>query len=84
MLTEGTKGRMVMEMNKPVRMRKPVQDISDRQIARCLSDIERDCDIPENVKSRIRRAIAYTAKDVDKINNKESGNGNRSTPRASL
>lgn len=49
-------------------MRDPVTQIYDRQVARCLSDIKEVCDIPAMVKERIKRAIEYTAKDVDKIN----------------
>jgi hypothetical protein len=60
---------------KGVRMRKPVQDIYDRQLARCLSDIEELYQLPQMVEDRIKRAIEYTAKDIDKINNKGSGNG---------
>ncbi len=56
-------------------MRKPVQAIYDRQLARCLTDIEALYKLPEMVIDRIKRAISYTAKDVDKLNNKESGNG---------
>lgn len=62
-------------LNKGERMRKPVKAIYDRQTARCLSDIEELYDLPEMVLERIKRAIEYTAKDVDKINHKESGNG---------
>ena len=56
-------------------MRNPVKQIYDRQVARCLKDIEELWDLPAMVEERIKRAIEYTAKDVDKINNKESGNG---------
>lgn len=56
-------------------MRKQIQDIYDRQVARCLSDIEELFEIPAMVSERIKRAIEYTAKDVDKLNNKESGYG---------
>ena len=66
---------MGSESTKGVRMRPPVQNVYDRQVARCLSDIEQLYALPEMVEDRIKRAIEYTAKDVDKINNKESGNG---------
>ena len=56
-------------------MRKPVKQIYDRQVARCLSDIEELYQLPEMVIDRVKRAIEYTAKDVDKINKKESGYG---------
>ena len=56
-------------------MRGQVKSIYDRQVARCLSDIEDIFELPAMVAERIKRAIEYTAKDVDKINNKESGNG---------
>jgi len=57
------------------RMRKQVQEIYNRQVARCLADIEALHELPAMVEERIKRAIEYTAKDVDKINKKESGNG---------
>lgn len=50
------------------RMRKPVQDIYNRQVARCLGDIQDVYDLPALVEERIKRAIEYTAIDVDKIN----------------
>ncbi len=49
-------------------MRDPVIQIYDRQVARCLSDIKEVYDIPAIVQERIKRAIEFTAKDVDKIN----------------
>jgi len=64
-----------MELRKRMRMRPPVKQIYDRQVARCLSDIDDLFDLPALVIERIKRAIEYTAKDVDKINNKESGHG---------
>ena len=60
---------------KGVRMRDPVQSIYDRQTARCLSDISKVFELPSIVSDRIKKAIEYTCKDVDKLNNKESGNG---------
>ena len=58
-------------------MRYPVKSIYDRQVARCLSDIDEVYELPAVVTERIKRAIEYACKDVDKINNKESGNGQR-------
>ena len=58
-------------------MRPPVKAIYDRQTARCFAAIEELYDLPEMVQERIKRAIEYTAKDVDKINHKESGNGKK-------
>jgi hypothetical protein len=55
-------------------MRKEVQYIYDRQVARCLGDIAELYDLPSMVIERIKRAIEYTAKDVDKINQR-SRNG---------
>jgi hypothetical protein len=49
-------------------MRPAVKSIYDRQVARCLADIEEVFEIPAVVQERIKRAIEYTAKDVDKIN----------------
>ena len=57
------------------RMRPQVQSIYDRQVARCLADIEEVYALPSVVEERIKRAIEYTAKDIDKINRKESGYG---------
>ena len=59
------------------RMRDPVQKVYDRQVARCLSDIDEVFDLPSVVEDRIKRAIEYTCKDVDKLNKKESGHGYR-------
>ena len=69
--------------NKGERMRKPVKQIYDRQVARCLADIEELYDLPEMVEERVKRAIEYTAKDVDKINHKESGHGYNNAQRHS-
>ena len=49
-------------------MRTPVKEIYDRQVARCLGDIEELYQIPSMVEERIKRAIEYACKDVDKIN----------------
>jgi hypothetical protein len=63
------------EMNKKSGMRSPVQNIYDRQVAKCLGDISEVYSLPSVVVDRIKKAIEWTAKDVDKINNKESDNG---------
>jgi hypothetical protein len=49
-------------------MREEITKIYNRQTARCLSDIQELYTIPAMVEERIKRAIEYTAKDVDKIN----------------
>lgn len=56
-------------------MRPPVKAVYDRQTARCLRDIEDLYDLPNMVIERVKRAIEYTCKDVDKLNQKESGYG---------
>jgi hypothetical protein len=50
------------------RMRKPVANIYNRQVAKCLHDIEAVYELPAVVIDRIKKAIEYTAKDIDKIN----------------
>ena len=57
-------------------MRDEVTKIYNRQVARCLDDIQQLYDMPSMVEERIKRAIEYTAKDVDKIN-KGARNGLR-------
>lgn len=56
-------------------MRQPVKEIYNRQVARCLSDIDEVYKLPSVVVERIKRAIEYTAKDIDRLNRKESGYG---------
>ena len=57
-------------------MRDQVKNIYDRQVARCLRDIEEmDFKVPAMVIERFKRAVEYAVKDTDKINNKESGYG---------
>lgn len=67
-------------------MRKEVQKIYDRQVFRCLRDIEElDYKIPSMVLERFKRAIEYSIKDTDKLNNtgdrdgtaRQEYNGNR-------
>jgi len=48
-------------------MREEITKIYNRQTARCLSDIQELYDIPAMVTERIKKAIEYTAKDVDKL-----------------
>jgi len=48
-------------------MREEITKIYNRQTARCLSDIQELYSIPAMVEERIKRAIEYTAKDVDKL-----------------
>jgi len=50
-------------------MRPEVKSIYDRQVARCLGDIEEvKVKLPTVVAERIKRAIEYTAIDVDRMN----------------
>jgi len=55
-------------------LRPPIQDIYDRQVARCLGDIEKVFDLPSLVEDRIKKAIEFTCKDVDRRNRKEREN----------
>jgi len=50
-----------------VRMRPEVQSVYNRQVARCLSDIDEVHELPCVVEDRIKKAIEYTCKDVDKL-----------------
>lgn len=56
-------------------MRPQVQSVYNRQVAKCLADIESVHKLPEIVVDRIKKAIEYTCKDVDKLK-KRSPNGN--------
>ena len=58
-------------------MRQSVQKIYDRQVAKCLSDISEVFDLPLIVEDRIKKAIEWTCKDVDKLKNKNP-NGDKS------
>ncbi|NCC61775.1 MAG: hypothetical protein EOM12_12740 [Verrucomicrobiae bacterium] len=58
-------------------MRLQIKQIYDRQVARCLADIQELYDIPAMVEERIKRAIEYTAKDVDRVNNRNDQQGVR-------
>ena len=50
-----------------VRMRPPIQSVYNRQVAKCLSDIAEVSELPSVVVDRIKKAIEYTCKDVDKL-----------------
>jgi len=71
---------------KGARMRPKVQSVYNRQVAKCLDDISEVTDLPSIVVDRIKKAIEFTCKDVDKLKNKnpngdthgqEERNGNR-------
>jgi len=53
-----------------MRMRPPVTAIYNRQVGKCLNDIKEVCELPSVVVDRIKKAIEFTCKDVDKINKK--------------
>jgi len=55
-------------------MRPPVQSVYNRQVAKCLSDIEEVHKLPQVVVERIKKAIEFRCKDVDKLS-KEFRNG---------
>jgi hypothetical protein len=55
---------------KGVRMRTPVQSVYNRQVAKCLHDISEVIELPSVVVDRIKKAIEFTCKDVDKLRNK--------------
>ena len=69
------------ENNKQgMRMRPPVQSVYDRQVAKCLGDISEVYDLPTVVIDRIKKAIEFTCKDVDKLRNRNPNgeqDGNR-------
>ena len=48
-------------------MRPPIQQIYNRQVAKCLTDISELWEIPAMVEERIKKAIEFTCKDVDKL-----------------
>jgi len=58
---------MKTEAKKGTRMRPEIQSVYNRQVAKCLSDICDVMDLPSIVESRIKLAIEYTCKDVDKL-----------------
>jgi len=65
------------EIKQGMRMRPPVQSIYNRQVAKCLADIAKVHELPSIVIDRVKKAIEYTCKDVDKINNRGNPNGNK-------
>ena len=58
-----------------MRMRDPVQSVYNRQVAKCLTDIGELWDIPIMVEQRIKKAIEFTCKDVDKLKKISNPNG---------
>lgn len=58
------------------KMRDPVRKIYDRQVARCLDDIQELYELPVMVEERIKRAIEYAVKDTDRLNNIGGRDGN--------
>ena len=55
---------------KGMRMRAPIQSVYNRQVAKCLHDISEVIELPSVVVDRIKKAIEFTCKDVDKLRNK--------------
>ena len=55
------------------RMRPPVQSVYNRQVAKCLDDIGAVFELPSVVEDRIKKAIEFTCKDVDKLNKNPNG-----------
>ena len=62
------------ELTKGMRMRPPVQAVYNRQVAKCLCDIAEVLELPVVVEQRIKKAIEWTCKDIDKLN-KHNRNG---------
>ena len=56
-----------------MRMRPQVLSVYDRQVARCLSDIGQLYELPALVEDRIKKAIEFTCKDVDKLKSNPYG-----------
>jgi hypothetical protein len=70
---------MGAELKKGVRMLPPIQSVYNRQVAKCLGDIAEVYDLPSVVVDRIKKAIEFTCKDVDKLRNRNpygATNGN--------
>ena len=65
---------MSEELIKGMRMRPPVKAVYSRQVAKCLCDIAEVMDLPSMVEDRIKKAIEWTCKDIDK-QNKHNRNG---------
>ena len=60
-------GMVEGELTQGARMRPPVLSVYKRQVAKCLDDIGKVFDLPDIVEDRIKKAIEYTCKDVDKL-----------------
>ena len=65
---------MLEELKNGMRMRQPVQSVYNRQVAKCLCDIAEVTELPSLVEDRIKKAIEWTCKDIDKLN-KHNRNG---------
>ena len=52
-------------------MRPQVLSVYKRQVAKCLDDIGTVYDLPSIVEDRIKKAIEFTCKDVDKLRLKQ-------------
>jgi hypothetical protein len=59
---------------KGMRMRPPINSVYNRQVAKCLCDIAEIHELPALVEARIKKAIEWTCKDIDKLN-KHNRNG---------
>jgi len=62
------------QLNQGMRMRPPVNNVYNRQVAKCLGDIAEVMELPNVVEDRIKKAIEWTCKDIDKLN-KHNRNG---------
>ncbi len=51
-------------------MRPKIQSVYNRQVAKCLDDISEVFELPSVVTDRIKKAIEFTCKDVDKLRNR--------------
>jgi len=63
------------QLTQGMRMRPPVQSVYSRQVAKCLCDIAEVVELPQIVEDRIKKAIEWTCKDIDKLS-KHNRNGN--------
>ena len=61
-------GKMGTELTKGMRMRPPIRSVYNRQVAKCLCDIAEVIELPSVVEDRIKKAIEWTCKDIDKQN----------------
>ena len=62
------------QLTQGMRMRPPVQSVYSRQVAKCLCDIAEIHELPTLVVDRIKKAIEWTCKDIDKLS-KHNRNG---------